>query len=194
MPQPKERRTLNPGKILFIDRDGVLHHDLGDYVKQWKDFKFIPGVLESLARLKQTGFQTVIVSNQAGVGDGLFSKDDLDKITRQMLNEIRSRGGEISAVYYCIHGKAAGCDCRKPKTGLFRQAAQHFHFIPSQTFFIGDKISDIKAGKDFGMRTIMVLTGYGNAHRQKVAPETVPDFTCIDFNEAVEVVLKHTFL
>ena len=184
---------MGSGKILFIDRDGVLNQDyVGDYVKRWEDFIFLPGVLASLARLKKAGFSTVLISNQAGIGDGVYKKEQLDDITARMLEKIKKAGGEIADYYYCLHGKEAGCDCRKPKPGLFKPAQGRWHFEPSKTFYIGDKLSDIQAGRSFGMRTIMVMTGYGRTHIKETTPDTAPEFSCADFNEAVEIVLKET--
>lgn len=184
-----------PGeKILFVDRDGVLNQDyVGDYVKRWEDFKFLPGTLDALKRLKEAAIKTILISNQAGIGDGVYKKEQLDDITRRMLEEIKKAGGEIADVYYCLHGKEAGCDCRKPKPGLFKLARERWHFEPGETFFIGDKLSDIQAGRSFGMRTIMVMTGYGRSHVQEAAASgNAPEFTCEDFKEAVEIALKQS--
>lgn len=177
-------------KVLFIDRDGVLHEDLGTYVTRWEDLKLIPGVLESLAKVTAAGFQTVLVSNQAGIGDGVYKESVLQEITSKLKEAILSAGGRVDAVYYCLHGKNAGCGCRKPKTGLFERAAQDFSFEKASTFFIGDKDSDIIAGKDFGLRTILVLTGYGKTDREKLSPQYQPDFIVEDFSAAVEKVLQ----
>lgn len=178
-------------KVVFIDRDGVINLDLGGYVTKWEDFEFLPGVLDGLRLIRERGYDTVVISNQAGVGDGLFSKETLDHITASMTEEVREAGGEIRAVYYCLHGKKGDCDCRKPKTGLFEQAHRQIDFNPAETFFVGDKISDIKAGKDYGLKTIMVLTGYGAAHQAEITPETKPDYIARDFKEAVDLLLVH---
>ena len=121
-------------KVIFIDRDGVINEDpIGDYVKRWADFKFIPGVLNGMAKLTRLGFQIVIISNQAGVGDGVYEKSELDDITRNMLSEFNKKSIPIRAVYYCLHGKNDNCECRKPKVGLFQQAANEISFDPSKT-------------------------------------------------------------
>lgn len=177
-------------KTVLIDRDGVINLDLMDYVMKWEDFKFLPGVLDGLRRLREKGFAIAVISNQAGVGDGVFGKETLDDITEKMCDAVRLSGGSIDGVFYCLHGKRGNCNCRKPRTGLFEQAHRKFGFRPAETFFIGDKLSDIKAGKDFGARTIMVLTGYGEKHRGEITPETRPDFIVPDFEAAVGKVLE----
>ncbi len=181
-------------KILFVDRDGVLNQDyVGDYVKRWEDFKFLPGVLPALEQVKQAGMKAIIISNQAGIGDGVYKKEQLDDITRRMLDEIQKAGGEIADIFYCLHGKEAGCECRKPKPGLFKQARSRWPFEPAATFFIGDKLSDIQAGRDFGLRTIMVMTGYGKSHiKEATASGHRPEFTCGNFKEAVDIVLRES--
>ena len=178
-------------KVIFIDRDGVINKDLWGYVEKWEQFEFLPGVLESLKKLTQAGFSIIIISNQAGIADGLFSLEDLDEVNKNMLHEIEQHGARIAGTYYCPHSKTAECDCRKPKTGLFEQAT---HSLPEyekeKTFYIGDKISDIKAGKNFGLKTIMVMTGYGEREKDLISDETQPDFMAADLPEAVQIVLK----
>ncbi|MBI4550085.1 MAG: HAD family hydrolase [Candidatus Omnitrophica bacterium] len=178
------------GRPVFVDRDGVINLDyVGDYVKRWEDFKFLPGSLAALARLTAAGFQTVIVSNQAGIGDGVYPKAALDDITQRMITEIAKAGGRIDAVYYCLHGKEEGCGCRKPKTGLFEQACLDWPCDRARTFYIGDKLSDIEAGRAFGLKTVLVLTGYGAEHRNRIQPESRPDFICDDFARAADLVI-----
>lgn len=160
---------MDKKKVIFIDRDGVINHDLiGDYIKHWKEFSFLPGVLAALKDLTNHGFEIVIISNQAGIGDGIYTKEALSEITQKMLEEIKKAGSRVHSVFYCVHGKNEGCDCRKPKTGLFHQAQEKLHFSKTNTFFIGDKLSDIQAGRDFGLKTILVLTGYGEREKPKI--------------------------
>ena len=179
--------------MIFIDRDGVINEDpIGDYVKRWKDFRFIPGVLESLKRLVQAGFGIVIISNQAGIGDGEYSEEALNVITDKMMRELKKNGIPTKGIYYCLHGKEANCDCRKPKTGLFKQAAQEILFRPAETYFIGDKQTDVQAGKKFGLRTIFVLTGHGTADQRKLKAEERPEKILPSLGEAVDYVLNRT--
>jgi D-glycero-D-manno-heptose 1,7-bisphosphate phosphatase len=178
-------------KIVFIDRDGVINVDpIGDYVKRWEDFRFIPGALDALKRFNSAGFNIVIVSNQAGVGDGVYSERDLNSITKNMVSELKKHGIEINGIYYCLHGKEAGCDCRKPKTGLFRQAARDVEFNPSETYFIGDKASDVEAGKNFGLRTLFVLTGHGDLDRSRLTKNNQPEKILPSLKEAADYILN----
>lgn len=181
-------------KVVFIDRDGVINHDLiGDYIKHWGEFSFMPGVLRALKDLTASGFEIIVVSNQAGIGDGVYTKEALDDITEKMLAEVKRTGSHIHSVFYCVHGKQAGCDCRKPKTGLFHQAAAKIHFNKSNTFFVGDKLSDIQAGRDFGLKTILVLTGYGEREKSRFEETGIhPDYVAKNLSEAVTIIKGQT--
>ncbi len=184
----KKRRI---DKLIFIDRDGVINEDpIDDYVKRWEDFKFLPGVLHALKQLNIAGYKIIIVSNQAGVGDGVYSKRALKQITKNMLNQMKEEGIKIQGIHYCLHGKRAGCACRKPKTGLFQQATRQILFNKEHTFFIGDKLSDVKSGKKFGLKTILVLTGHGEIHLRKYKSRMNADFIVQDLRKAVRRVLN----
>ncbi|MBU1863257.1 MAG: HAD family hydrolase [Candidatus Omnitrophica bacterium] len=178
-------------KTIFIDRDGVINRDLLGYVERWEDFDFLPGSLDALRVLTEAGFTIIIISNQAGVGDGVFTKEALDGVNNQMIREIENAGGSVAGVYYCIHGKHAGCDCRKPKTGLFEQALKkNPDFQKEKTYFIGDKLSDIEAGKNFGFKTALVMTGYGRRERDLITDGNKPDIIAADLKEAVKSILS----
>ena len=152
------------GKVIFIDRDGVINKDPGgwtehSYVTQWKDFYFLDGALDALTLLKKSGFKVIIISNQAGVGRNLFSREDLDRVTVKMLSAISNHGGMIENVYYCMHKKEDNCNCRKPKTGMLESAMNMYEVKPQETYFVGDSIVDVEAGAKLGIETVFVLSG-----------------------------------
>lgn len=171
-------------KVVFIDRDGVINVDLGGYVTRPEDFRFEKGAVQTLKALSDRGFQIVIISNQAGIGDGVFSREQLDAVQRHMLDCLNKENVRIAGTYYCIHGKQAGCGCRKPKTGLFEQAAAEFYFNPQETYFIGDKAGDIQAGKSFGLKTVLVRTGYGREDESKLTGGLAPDYVVDSLGDA----------
>ena len=178
-------------KTIFIDRDGVINKDLWRYVEHWDEFEFLPGVLETFKLLEDKGFNVVIVSNQAGIGDGKYTEEALRDINENMQRVIKENGGKIHAMFYCLHGKEAGCDCRKPKTGLFEQAEKELSpFNKETSFFIGDKLSDVQAGKAFGLKTALVLTGYGEKAQGEIDHDTMPDIIANDLRHAVEMILN----
>ncbi len=152
------------GKVIFVDRDGVINKDPGgwtehSYVTRWGDFHFLEGALDALTLLKKAGFRVVIVSNQAGVGRNLFSREDLDRVTVKMLSAINNHGGMIENVYYCMHKKEDNCNCRKPKTGMLENAMDMYEVRPQDTYFVGDSIVDVEAGAKLGIETVFVLSG-----------------------------------
>jgi D-glycero-D-manno-heptose 1,7-bisphosphate phosphatase len=178
-------------KVVFIDRDGVINKDLWKYVEHWGEFEFLPGVLDSLKKLTDEGYEINIISNQGGIGDGIFSESALEDINMNMVEAVRRHGGRIAKTYYCVHSKKAGCECRKPKIGLFEQAFKDFpYLVKPETFFIGDKASDMKAGRDFGVRTIMVMTGYGEREKGNLNDDIMPDYFAADLSEAIPIVLE----
>ncbi len=180
-------------KIVFLDRDGVINEfpGNGNYVTKVKEFHFIPGALEALKRLKENGYTVFVVSNQAGVGKGIYSQDKLDRITRRMTAEVRRSGGEIKKAYYCTHTTAHGCDCRKPNIGSIRAALTLLKKPISHAahaYFVGDTEVDVTAGKNAGCKTIFVLSGMSD--RKTVESWKVrPDYTVDDLLKATDIIL-----
>ena len=174
-------------KIIFIDRDGVINVDpVGDYVKCWEEFKFEKGALEGLKMLSDRGYEIILISNQAGIGDGVFAKSALDDIHGRMLNVFAKEGIRIRSTHYCLHGKNAGCKCRKPEIGLFQEAVKGIEYDPRQTFFVGDKATDVEAGIRFGIRTIFVRTGHGILDEPKLKGALQPDFIVDSFLDSLK--------
>jgi D-glycero-D-manno-heptose 1,7-bisphosphate phosphatase len=184
-------------KIIFLDRDGVINFDpIGDYIKTAEDFKFLPGVSESLKSLTDHDFKIVVISNQAGVGDGVFTKEALGQVNDRFLEMTEEAGSKISDTFYCLHGKQAGCDCRKPEIGLFHKASDALgDFDIPNTFYVGDKATDIVAGKTFGLKALFVLTGHGQNELHKVKSldsHVQPEAICDDLKEAVDFIIQHS--
>jgi histidinol-phosphate phosphatase family protein len=179
-------------KIVFLDRDGVISiFTPDDYIKKWKEFAFIPEGIDGLKILYNAGYKIVIISNQAGVGKGLFSQKDLDDITENMKKELKKIGVEIYKVYYCIHKKEDNCNCRKPKPGLFLKAKEEIGDIDfTTTYFIGDSDIDVIAGKSIGLKTVIVLTGKTKSDKEIENWEIKPDYIFPSLKEAAEFVIS----
>jgi histidinol-phosphate phosphatase family protein len=187
---------MKKAKAVFLDRDGVINKYPGDkeYVKSWSEFHFLPRVKLALHSLNKRGFKIFIISNQAGVLKGVYSKENLKQITRNMLKELSDSGINISGVFYCMHRKEDNCSCRKPKTGLIDMAISklkddNLNLALSESYFIGDTITDIEAGKSVGLKTILVFSGKENPDN-KNNWQVQPDFATQDLCEAVEKILK----
>ncbi|HXC36465.1 MAG TPA: HAD-IIIA family hydrolase [Candidatus Acidoferrales bacterium] len=143
---------------IILDRDGVLNEKAprANYVRNWGEFKWLPGAKESLRLLKEAGFRVIIVSNQAGINRGAMAEDDLFDIHRRMVKEAEQAGGRIDAIYYCPHDWEEGCECRKPKPGMLFQAQHDFNLDLSRTLFIGDDERDGQAAEAAGCLSALV--------------------------------------
>ncbi len=177
-------------KTAFLDRDGVLNEDpIGNYIMSPSDLKLLPGVMEGVKLLQKAGYRLIVISNQAGIGDGLFTEKDLKKVTDKLVSLFAEEGIRFGGIYYCLHGKEEGCECRKPEPGLFLRAAKDFSVDRDKSFFIGDKISDVEAGQKFGIKVIMLRTGHG-AMEEKLITTVRPDAVVDGFLDAVRIVLS----
>ncbi|MDP3042506.1 MAG: D-glycero-beta-D-manno-heptose 1,7-bisphosphate 7-phosphatase [Candidatus Omnitrophota bacterium] len=177
-------------KVVFLDRDGVINKYPGDrrYVTSLKKFRFLPRAKEAIALLSGAGFKVFVVSNQAGVGKGIYSQKTLDAITVKMLMDINEAGGRIDQVYYCTHRKEAGCLCRKPKPGLLKQAAREFKVNLKKAYFVGDTIRDVLTAQAVGAKSILILSGKEKLSNQKNW-EAKPDFVFKGLLEAAKFLI-----
>lgn len=159
----------NERKTIFLDRDGVINHHPSymGYVQMWAEFNFIPSARSAIRDLTKNGYRIFVITNQAGIGRGLYSEETLKDIHCRMITEISDAGGAIEAVYYCLHHPDAGCECRKPRPGMLKRAAQEHDIDLSRAYFIGDSTTDIQAGRRARTKTILVLTGYGGESYHK---------------------------
>lgn len=159
---PPTEKYLSDRKIIFLDRDGVINKKApkADYVKKWDEFEFLPGVIEALTLLKRHKYEIYIISNQAGIARGIMTEEDLQKIHNNMLNELKKKNIEITGIYYCPHGWNDACECRKPKPGMFFQAAREHHINLTNAIFIGDDERDIQAGHAADIKSVLVAPEY----------------------------------
>jgi len=150
---------MPPRPALFLDRDGVINRRLpGDYVRQPEQFVFEPNALQALRLLAEWFNPIVVVTNQAGVGKGLMTINDLCAVHEKMLREVVWAGGRIDGVYFCPHRPDEGCPCRKPATGMAYQARRDFPQIAFSTaWMVGDAPTDMAFGAALGMQTALIL-------------------------------------
>lgn len=183
-------------KIAFIDRDGVINAYPGHfkYVTRLEEFHMLPRAAEGIRLLNRAGFKVVVVSNQAGVGKGLYTRETLDDITRVMKELLAGQGAVLDAVMYCTHRKEDNCACRKPAIGMLSAAIAMFstddtHVDAQRCVFIGDSMIDIATGKAAGIATILVFSGRERPDNRKEW-ETIPDYTAQDLAEAAAIACK----
>lgn len=146
-------------KVIFVDRDGVINKNppKSDYVKSWKEFKFLPGAIEGLKLLSDNNYQIIVVTNQAGIARKMMGEADLTKIHKNMQDELKEHGVKLKAIYYCPHHWNDGCNCRKPKPGMFLKAVEDYNFNITKAIFIGDKSSDKEVAQVTGCKFIQML-------------------------------------
>jgi len=144
---------------VLLDRDGVINRERPDYVKDWDEFEFLPGVLPALRRLAILDWPIVVITNQSAVGRGLVTLDTVTDIHRRMKAAVEAAGGRIDAVFVCPHHPDDGCACRKPRSGLLRQAAEVLDLQLVDCYLIGDAPSDLLAARAVGCRPILIQGG-----------------------------------
>ena len=147
-------------KVVFLDRDGVINKEVG-YLHKVEDFEFIDGVFNSCQYFQSLGYQIIIVTNQSGIERGYYTKEDFLVVTDWMLKQFKYHEIEVLDVFYCPHSPESGCDCRKPKPGMFIQANDKYHIDMSNSWMIGDKEADVQAANMAGIsNTILVKSGH----------------------------------
>lgn len=154
-------------KAAFIDRDGVLNEERA-FVHRIEDFALLPGAVEALRLLKAAGYVLVVVTNQSGIARGLYPESDYLALTEHIREQLAASGVSLDAVEYCPHLPDApveryrlDCDCRKPKPGMLKRAILALDIEASASFLVGDRLSDIEAGRAAGIgRCFLVRTGY----------------------------------
>jgi len=158
-------KTVPPAKgpAIFIDRDGVINERRpDDYVLNFSQFVFVPGIRAALKQLASLGLPMIIISNQAAVGKGLLSVSGLEEITARMAETLREDGTVLTAAYFCTHRTDENCICRKPKPALLQAAATDFYIDLPRSIFIGDSETDVLAAKAVGVTPVLLGTGLQN--------------------------------
>jgi len=146
---------------VLLDRDGVINVDSDDYIKSPEEWHPIPGSLEAIALLNKNGYKVIVITNQSGLGRGMYDEAALAKIHQKMNQLAKEKGGEIDTIYYCPHTPDDNCSCRKPNPGLLTRFATEKNRSLHDLFFVGDKLADLQAAKAAGAKSILVKTGKG---------------------------------
>jgi D-glycero-D-manno-heptose 1,7-bisphosphate phosphatase len=148
---------------------------------------FLPGAVEGLKCMQEMGLGIVIISNQSGVGRGYFDSDVLAAINRQLTEQLSEQGIEIDGIYCCTHAPEQNCKCRKPNTGLVKEAVAALGFDPSESFLIGDKSCDIELAKKINAITFLVRSGE-EGQQHTVNGSFNPDYCVDDLVEASTII------
>ena len=181
-------------RAVFLDRDGVITQEPPYYAHELSQLKLIPRVPEAIRLLNENGFVVIVVSNHAGIARGYYPEEDAISFSRAVEDNLAKENARIDAMYYCPHHPEAkvekyrvDCDCRKPKPGMLLRVERELGVNLGQSFMVGDKLSDIEAGKRAGCKTIMVKTGQGAGELEK--NEVLCDYIADDLYDAVEHIL-----
>lgn len=148
----------NLNKAVFLDRDGVLNQELGDYVCRLEDFKILEHNFKPLLELQQRGYLLIVITNQGGLAKGWYTDETLQSMNRQLKSTYAEQGIELTEIYYCNHhpeynGK---CLCRKPGSMMLEKAVARFQIDASKSYFIGDRERDVLAGEAAGVKGILI--------------------------------------
>jgi len=172
-------------RFVLVDRDGTINEEV-DHLDDPDDLVLIPGSAAALRHLRELGLGIVVVTNQAQIGRGLLTEARLAEIHERLLTMLAAEDAEVDAIVHCPHAPEDGCECRKPGTGMAREAAARFGFDPAETFVVGDHASDMGMGRAIGASTLLVLTGHGTEERTNAGRDA--DHVVADLAAAVAII------
>lgn len=192
------RRNLkNKQKAIFFDRDGVINKEV-NFLYKSEQLKLIFAVGKAIKQLNSSDYLVVIATNQPVVARGLCTEEDIREIHKKLETLLGRQGAYIDRIYYCPHHPDKGypeenkkykikCNCRKPEIGMLLQAEKDLNISKENSFIIGDTTTDIKTGKNYGIQTILVNTGYKGLDKKF---SVKPDYIYQDLKEAVDFLLS----
>ncbi len=179
---------------VFMDRDGTLNVERG-YVCKPEEVELLPTVGEALRLLNMARMPVIVITNQSALGRGLITLDEFEVVNEALWQALRDQGAYYDALYYCPHNpgaEAEPCGCRKPQPGLLLQAAVDLGIDLQRSFMIGDKASDLGAGRAAGCRVVLVRTGWGERTLSEGETDTTkPDYIADTLLEAVQWILRN---
>jgi D-glycero-D-manno-heptose 1,7-bisphosphate phosphatase len=184
-------------RAVFIDRDGTISEEVG-YVNHPSRYRVFPYAAEAIRRLNEANWLAILVTNQAGVARGYFTEDVIGAVHSLLGQELARGGAHLDAIYYCPHHPSVGeppyrfdCDCRKPRPGLIRRAADEFDIDLAASWMVGDRYGDTELARNAGTRAALVLSGYGRGEweYQRAAWRHQPDLIAENLLEGVKEII-----
>lgn len=184
-------------RAILMDRDGTICDEVG-YVNHVDRVRLLPRSAAAIRKANEAGFQTVVITNQAGVARGYFAESLVDEVHDRIRQMLADGGARLDGIYYCPHHPSVGgpgyrkaCDCRKPRPGLLYRARDEMGIDLSASYVVGDSVRDVEAGHRVGAVTVLVETGYGKGELayQAHAWTVRPDHVAADLLDAVEWIL-----
>jgi D-glycero-D-manno-heptose 1,7-bisphosphate phosphatase len=172
-------------KAVFIDRDGTLIEEV-NFLHRVEDLQYFSYTDEAIRLLKANGFLVVLVTNQSGIGRGVYSEDDMHAVHAKIQTDLTEK---LDAIYFCPHLPNAGCSCRKPNLGMIEAAMADLPIDLENSWMIGDKSLDVELGLNAGIKPILVLTGYGKKHLDSLKGK--PYKVAENLLEAVKIITNN---
>jgi D-glycero-D-manno-heptose 1,7-bisphosphate phosphatase len=174
-------------KAVFLDRDGTINVGIPVYerVDGVGKLELIPTVMDALSQLASLDYGVFLITNQAGIAEGLITEADFENINNELLRMIAPSGIKIIKTYYCPHGENSTCECRKPKPKMILDAAKEYSIDLKSSWMIGDRPTDVVTGINAGTKTILVLSG---SAKDKLL---VADYTAPTLLDAIEYIARH---
>jgi D-glycero-D-manno-heptose 1,7-bisphosphate phosphatase len=173
-------------KVVFLDRDGPINVDHG-YVYKIEDWQWAGGAIDGMKLLQQAGYKLAIITNQSGIGQGLYPVEDMHRLHDFMKAQLSKHGITIDAIAFCPHARDGDCDCRKPKTGMAKQIEANIGQLDyAASWTVGDKEADVGFGATLGTKTALVRSDYWQAKQLT----TTPTIIVASLLEAAQYIVK----
>lgn len=182
---------------IFLDRDGTINEEL-EFISDPENIVLIPGSVDAIREANQLGLKVFVITNQSGIARGLIKEEDLVRVHNKLVKLLNAENAHLDAIYFCPHHPDYGeppyrtlCDCRKPNTGMLKQAEAEFNIDLKKSFIIGDRIIDIQTAHAAGAKSILVLTGYGKNQIEIVKSQNIyVDYIAENLHDAIQFVKK----
>ena len=184
-------------RAIIMDRDGTVCDEVG-YVNHVDRVRLLPRAAAAIRAANEAGFQTVVVTNQAGVARGYFEEALVDEVHERVRQLLADEGARLDGIYYCPHHPEVGgpayrksCACRKPSPGMLERARDEMGIDLRASYMVGDSAKDIEAGHRAGTANVLVLTGYGKGELEHQSHDwpVQPDHVAVDLHAAVDWIL-----
>jgi len=169
---------------IFLDRDGTLIEEV-NFLSRVEDLRLFPLTADAVKLLKGNGYLVIVVTNQSGIGRGIYTENDMHAIHAQIQIELDNT---IDAFYFCPHLPDDGCKCRKPGLGMIESALADFDIDLERSWMVGDKKIDVETGMVGNLSTALVLTGYGAEDQATL--ETLPTLISTNLHDAVKDIIN----
>ncbi|NQT27452.1 HAD-IIIA family hydrolase [candidate division KSB1 bacterium] len=181
-----ESKSVKQSHAAFLDRDGTINKEV-HYLHEPDKYELYPNSAEGIKKFQDMGYKIIVITNQPGIGMGYFSKEDFYRVNREMLKQLSQFGILVDKIYFCPHSKSEQCDCRKPGQALIQRGKDELNLDLSRSVIIGDKTGDMETGKQAGMKTILVRTGFKGEDGEFPGE---PDAWADDLLMAAEIILS----